>query len=66
MNAQEILKIGGKKWEKGGMERIYINAEAFNKLAGTNYNDSNNKFFYDCCTGKVMRSYKGKKPKVEL
>lgn len=67
MTKAMILSLGGKEWISGNMERVYINAEIFNKLVETNFSDKTNKFFFDCKTNKMMRSYKGKKPQeVEL
>lgn len=65
MNKQDFLNLGGKLWEKAGMKRVYINAEIFNKLEGTSLSDNTNKFFFDCNTNALMRSYKNKKPAVE-
>lgn len=65
MNKQDFMKLGGKEWVKGDMERVYINADTFNKLADVNLSDRNNRFFYDCTTNALMRSHKGKKPTVE-
>lgn len=65
MNKQDFIELGGKEWAKDGMDRVYISAEIYNKLMHTNFSDSNNKFFFDCNTSALMRSYKGKKPKVE-
>lgn len=65
MNKQDFLDLGGKLWTKDSMERVYIDADIFNKLMGTSLSDKTNKFFFDCNTNRLMRSYKGKKPKVE-
>lgn len=65
MNKQDFIKLGGKEWSKNGMERVYISAEIFNKIMNTRLGDSNNKFFYDVNENALMRSYKGKKPKLE-
>jgi len=62
---EDFIKKGGKLWIKNDMERVYINAEIFNEIMNTALGDNNNKFFFDCKTNKLMRSYKGKKPKVE-
>ena len=64
MEKQKLIELGGKEWVKGEMERVYVSAEIFNKLAGTNFSDKSNKFFFDCKTKKMMRSYKGKRPVV--
>lgn len=64
---QFFLDLGGNEWAKEGFDRVYINAKQFNSLFGNgcNYSDSSNKFFFDCATNCLMRSYKGKKPMVE-
>lgn len=64
MTKQDFIELGGKEWEKNGMERVYINASIFNKLFGTAYGDNTNKFFFDCNENAVMRSHKGKKPQI--
>jgi len=66
MKKQDFINMGGKLWEKHGKTRVYINAEQFNRTCETSFGDSNNRFFFDCETNSLMRSYKGKKPKVEL
>lgn len=63
---KEFLAMGGKMWEKNDMKRIYINAEQFNELMGTAFSDKSNKFFFDCNSNALMRSYKNKKPNVEV
>lgn len=65
MRAQDFINLGGKMWEKGTIKRVYINATQFNKLTGAAFSDNNNKFFFDCETNCLMRSYKGKAPQVE-
>ncbi len=66
MTKQDFVQLGGKEWSKGDMERVYINAETFNSLfETTNFSDNTNKFFFDCKTNALMRSYKGKKPMIE-
>ena len=65
MTKQDFIEIGGKEWIKGNIERVYINADIFNKLMDTNFSDNKNKFFYDCKTNSLMRSYKNKKPSIE-
>lgn len=65
MKKQDFLSMGGKEWSKNGMERVYISESAFNELMGTSLGGRNNKFFFDCNTNALMRSYKGKKPTVE-
>ena len=64
---QFFLDLGGKEWVKEGFDRVYINAKQFNDIIGNgcNFSDSSNKFFFDCTTNCLMRSYKGKKPMVE-
>ena len=67
-NRRHLWKgIHDKEWVKEGFDRVYINAKQFNALFGNgcNYSDSSNKFFFDCTTNCLMRSYKGKKPMVE-
>ena len=66
MNKQDFLDLGGNEWVKGDMERVYISDEVFNKIAETSFSGKNNKFFFDCKTNALMRSYKGKKPSVEV
>jgi len=66
MTKQDFINMGGKVWEKHGKNRVYINAEQFNELRGTAFGDNNNRFFFDCETNALMRSYKGKKPAVEI
>ena len=61
-----MIELGGKLWEKGEISRVYINAEIFNELAGTSLGDNNNKFFLDCKTNALMRSYKDKKATLEI
>ena len=65
MNKQDYIKAGGKVWQKETHERVYLSAEVFNKIVGTNYSDRNNKFYYDCRTNKLMRAYKHKKIEVK-
>lgn len=65
MNKQDFINIGGKEWIKGEMERVYISADIFNDMFGTRLSDRNNKFFFDCKTNALMRSYKSKKPQLE-
>ena len=64
MTKQDFLKLGGKEWVKEDRERIYINAEIFNNLRKISFSDRNNKFFFDCKTNALMRSYKSKLPKI--
>jgi len=68
----KIIELGGSEWLKGEMERVYINNEILNilreerDLSPVNFGASNNKIFFDVKQNAVMRSYKGKKPAVEL
>ena len=64
---QFFLDLGGKEWVKEGFDRVYVTAKIFNNIIGNgcNFSDSSNKFFFDCKTNCLMRSYKGKKPMVE-
>jgi len=69
---EKILELGGKEWVKNDMERIYISNEILNKLLSergcneVNFGERNNKIFFDVKANAVMRSYKGKKPSVEI
>ncbi len=60
-----LVALGGKVWEKDDVRRVYIDSSIFNKLCSTSFGDSSNKFFFDCKTNQLMRSYKGKKPQNE-
>ena len=66
--AAKIIAAGGKAWEKHGLKRIYMTVAQFNAVTGANYtlSDSNNKIFFDCAANAIMRSYKGKRPTVEV
>lgn len=66
MTKQDFIQLGGKEWVKNDIDRVYITADIFNSLVGTAFGDSNNKFFFDCKTNALMRSYKSKKPQVEV
>lgn len=66
MTKQDFIELGGKEWIKGDICRVYINADIFNNICGTSFGDNNNKFFYDTKSKSLMRSYKGKKPTVEI
>ncbi|MGL4615940.1 MAG: hypothetical protein ACRCVV_19040 [Shewanella sp.] len=66
MTKQDFINMGGKEWNKDSMSRVYINADQFNEICGTALSDKTNKFFFDCNTNALMRSYKGKKPQVEV
>lgn len=67
-----MIELGGKEWNKEGMDRVYITNEILNVLlseqgkGSVNYGERNNKIFFDVKVNAVMRSYKGKKPKVEI
>ncbi|MGD2065873.1 MAG: hypothetical protein PVI43_01720 [Candidatus Bathyarchaeota archaeon] len=65
MTKQDFIELGGKEWIKGNIDRVYLNADIFNGIADTNFSDRKNKFFFDCNTNTLMRSYKGKKPTIE-
>jgi len=68
----KIIGLGGKEWIKNDIERVYINNEIFNVLlseegkGSVNYGESNNKIFFDVKANAIMRSYKNKKPQVEI
>ena len=66
--AEKLLSMGCKTWEKGSIKRIYMTVAQFNEVTGRTYslNDNNNKIFFDYATNAIMRSYKGKKPTVEV
>lgn len=64
MTKQDFIKLGGNEWIKNDMERVYISAEIYNELMDTNLSDKTNKFFFDCKSNSLMRSYKGKKPTI--
>ena len=72
MMKQKIINLGGKEWTKHDMERVYITSDIFNLLLtekgrpGRYLGERNNKIFYDVKANAVMRSYKGKKPSVEI
>ena len=66
MTKQDFLDLGGKEWVKDDMERVYISDKVYNELMGTNLGERNNKFFFDCKNNALMRSYKGKKPAIEV
>jgi len=61
-----FIEKGGKLWEAHDKCRVYLDAEIFNEEVGTRFGDNNNKFFYDCDKNALMRSYKGKKPQIEV
>ena len=54
------------------MERVYISNEILNvlqeekNLMKSNFGENNNKIFLDVKKNAVMRSYKNKKPAVEI
>lgn len=64
----KLLAMGLKVWEKSEMKRIYMTCAQFNQATGFsfNLNDKNNKIFFDYAANAIMRSYKGKKPSVEV
>lgn len=68
----KIIEMGGKEWVKNDMERVYIDGSILNKLEeekslmNSNFGANNNKIFFDVKANAVMRSYKGKKPTVEI
>ncbi len=68
----KIIELGGKEWSKGDMERVYIDNAILNvlqtekELLNSNFGANNNKIFFDVKANAVMRSYKGKKPTVEI
>ncbi|WP_227430418.1 hypothetical protein [Psychrobacter sp. I-STPA6b] len=65
---ETLLDMGLKVWEKGSVKRIYMTCEQFNKITNNDYNlnDNNNKIFYDFKKNAILRSYKGKKAKLEF
>lgn len=77
MTKQEIIKLGGKEWTGGVIERVYITNDILNKLDEQHqgypkfyqphsYGERNNKLYYDVKTNKVMRQYKGKRISVMI
>jgi len=68
----KIIEMGGKEWIKNDMERVYIDNSILNKLQEekdlmkSNFGSNNNKIFLDVKANAIMRSYKGKKPQVEI
>lgn len=66
--AERLLDAGAKVWEQHGFKRIYMTCAQFNKVTKSNLklNDDNNKIFYDFATNAIMRSYRGKKPNIEV
>ena len=71
-NKEKIISLGGKEWTKNGMERLYIDCGILNileeekGLARSCFGERNNKIFFDVKLNAVMRSYKGKRPSVEI
>ena len=69
---ENLIKHGGKEWIRADMERIYITTSILNileeekGLLKSNFGENNNKIFFDVKTNSVMRSYKNKKPIVEI
>lgn len=39
--AEQIIRIGGKEWEKNGKHRVYLNVEVWTKLIGLETNHYN-------------------------
>lgn len=68
----KIIELGGNEWTKNDMERVYISNDIHNilreekGLGSVNFGERNNKVFFDVKANAVMRSYKGKKPSVEI
>ena len=68
----KIIEMGGNEWNKNSMERVYITNEIHNVLRkdkgldSVNFGERNNKVFFDVKANAVMRSYKGKKPTIEI
>ena len=68
----KVIGLGGKAWSKHGKDRVYITCDILNVLleeldkGAVNYGERNNKIFLDCEKNAIMRSYKGKKPTVEI
>lgn len=64
----KLLAMGLKVWEKAEMKRIYMTCAQFNQATGFsfNLNDKNNKIFFDYAANAIMRSYKSKKPSIEV
>ena len=68
----KIIKLGGKEWTKGELERVYITSEILNILEEekglgiSNYGERNNKIYFDIQLNSIMRRYKNKKPQVEI
>ena len=68
----KMIELGGNEWIKNDIERVYITCEILNKLKnekGMNesyFGTYNNKIFFDVKLNAVMRSYKCKKPIVEI
>ena len=69
---EKIMKLGGKEWIKDDMERVYITNDIFNilredlDLCAACFGERNNKIFFDVKKNAVLRSYKGKKPEIEI
>lgn len=66
--AEKLQAMGLKIWEKHSFKRIYMTCEQFNQATGSDwsFNDNNNKIFYDFDMNAIMRSYKGKRPQIEI
>ncbi len=70
---KQVIEMGGNEWSKNNMERVYISCGVLNKLreeeglrGDLTLGERNNKIFLDVKTGNIMRSYKNKKPTLEL
>lgn len=65
---EQLIEMGCTIWEKHGKKRIYMSVAQFNAVTGYNYslNDRNNKIFFDYAANAIMRSYKGKRPTIEI
>lgn len=65
---EKLISMGCKIWEKGSIKRIYMTVAQFNTVTGRTYslNENNNKIFYDYTANAIMRSYKGKRPTIEI
>ncbi len=63
---EKLLEVGGKLWENYGKKRIYLTATQINEISTSRlaYGDNNNRFYYDYESNKLMRRYKGGRPKV--
>lgn len=66
--AERLFGMGLKTWEAHGKKRIYMSVAQFNEVTGANYtlNDRKNRIFYDFEANAILRSYNGKRPKIEV